>query len=290
MFVVGVAVWAMASAVTVITQDPLLVPTVIVVGSFAIPVAVVVSVLHREDSQVGSGLRPGVMLEAFLGGGTLGLLLSALLETYLLPRTGTNIIVGFVEETSKGLVIVGAALKLRSRDPLDGMVLGAVVGAGFAAFESAGYAFNSYVSSGSRPFLQLLETELNRAFGSPFGHIVWTALLGGALFAAEGGRRFRLTASLIVTFIGVVALHAFWDQAYGWAIVLAQGVTGAGWHPGAFGGASWEITPTHVQLNVFNVLYDSLLVVVAAVGAAWFATCWRRYRRVQQTVVAARAM
>jgi len=64
---------------------------------------------------------------------------------------------------------------------------------------------------------------------APFGHITWTALLGGALFASSRGGRFHLTARLAGTLVGVVALHAVWDQAYGWAVALSKGVTGVGW-------------------------------------------------------------
>src|SRR3954468_10639481 len=130
---VGVGMWSIATAVTAATKDHILVPTVIVAGSFAISLAVVVSLFHRDDQQVGTTLSPGVMLEAFLGAGTFGLVLAALLESYLAPAlTGGVLGVGFVEEMCKGLVIVVVARHMRSREPLDGMVLGAIVGAGFA--------------------------------------------------------------------------------------------------------------------------------------------------------------
>lgn len=60
------------------------------------------------------------------------------------------------------------------------------------------------------------EIEASRAVLAPFGHITWTALLGGALFAGSGSGRFHLTLRLGLTFAGIVALHAVWDQSYGW--------------------------------------------------------------------------
>ena len=49
---------------------------------------------------------------------------------------------------------------------------------------------------------------------APFGHITWTALIGGALFASSRGGRFHVTRGLVLTILGVVALHALWDQSY----------------------------------------------------------------------------
>jgi RsiW-degrading membrane proteinase PrsW (M82 family) len=283
-FLIGVAVWSVASAVTAATKDHLLVPTVIVSGSFAIPLAVVVSLIHRRDVQVGTTLSPIVMLEGFLGAGTLGLLLAALLESVVLPFTsGTSIVVGLIEEACKGLVIVLVARQVRSRAPLDGMVLGAIVGAGFACFETAGYAFNSYVTNMNHArFLSLVETELDRALIAPVGHMIWSSILGGVLFAVAVGRpRYRLTAPVWGTFLGVAALHALWDQADGWAIIMTRGFTGAGWHLAWPDAVAWTTSPTHGQVNLFNILCDGLLLVVGLVGTLWFTRRWRRYRRAE---------
>ena len=207
----GLAAWAVATAITARTNDSILVPTVILTGTFVIPIAIVVSLFHWEEALVRSALSPRVMLEGFLGGGTFGVLLSALLEGYLMPsRSGTYIVVGLIEEACKGLLIVLVGRRLRSRAPLDGMLVGAIVGAGFGAFESAGYAFTSYVKYGAtHPFVRLLQTEYNRALVPPFGHIAWSSILGGALFAAASARGpFRVTPRLCGAFVGVVALHA----------------------------------------------------------------------------------
>ena len=119
------------------------------------------------------------------------------------------------------------AHQVHHREPRDGMVLGAVVGAGFAAFESAGYALQALLDNlDKQPVVAILEIEAFRAVLAPFGHITWTALIGGALFASSRGGRFRLTARLVPTIVGVVALHALWDQSYGWAVMLTQGRVG----------------------------------------------------------------
>ena len=127
--------------------------------------------------------------------------------------------VGFVEETAKLLVLLAVAHQVHVRRPRDGMVLGATVGAGFAAFESAGYALRAVIGhADDNPVLSVVQTEAACAMVSPFMHITWTALVGGAVFAAAATSptgSFRVTARVVWTFIGVVALHAIWDQSHG---------------------------------------------------------------------------
>ena len=73
----------------------------------------------------------------------------------------------------------------------DGMVLAAAVGFGFAALESAAYAFTALFASRGLSLLSLVETEALRGMLAPFGHGLWTAILGGALFATAAGSRGR---------------------------------------------------------------------------------------------------
>jgi hypothetical protein len=71
-------------------------------------------------------------------------------------------------------------------------VLGAAVGFGFAALESSGYALNALIVREGRTVVfslgGLVTTELLRGILAPVGHGLWTALLGGVLFAASRER------------------------------------------------------------------------------------------------------
>src|SRR3954469_25200341 len=224
----GVTTWLIAAVVTEITDDTILVPTVIIAGSFLIPVTMAAFALSRRRDGY---LTTEEVVLGFLLAGTIGLVGTALIETYLLPAArGTFIAIGTIEELGKGAVLLIVAHQVHHRAPRDGMVLGAVVGAGFAAFESAGYALQTMLDHiGDHAIRNILETEATRALLAPFGHITWTALLGGALFASWRDGRPRLTAQLVRTAAGVILLHGLWDQAYGTSITLAEGVTGAGW-------------------------------------------------------------
>jgi RsiW-degrading membrane proteinase PrsW (M82 family) len=279
----GAVVWLLAIGITALTRDTILVPTVILVGSFLVPVTVVAFGLTRSRE---GHLTAEALLLGFLGGGTLGVLFSALTETYLLPSAyGTLASVGVIEEGTKGLVLVAVARLVSVRGPRDGIVLGATVGAGFASFESAGYALSAVVGhADDHPILRIVESELNRAVLAPFGHITWTALLGGALFAAaRAGGPLRLGAGVVVTFAGVAALHGAWDASYGWAIMLTQGLEGDGWSLGWPNTEAWVGAPTGHTLFVFQVVYGALLVVNSLIGATWLVRRWRRYGRARDS-------
>lgn len=272
----GALVWAVAVAITAATRDPILAPTVILVGSFLVPVTMVAFALSR------GGVRPlegEAVVLGFVVAGSLGVVLSALVETYALPSSyGAFLGVGLIEELTKGAVVVAVALLVvRSRDPRHGMILGATVGAGFAAFESAGYALTAVIGhSDDHPVRRIVETEAFRAMLAPFGHITWTALLGGALFAAASSSgAFRARPAVIATLIGVVGLHAAWDGSYGGAIMLTNGLTGAGWSLGWPNTQAWIGEPTGATLAVFQAVYDVLVGLCAALGAAWVVHRWR---------------
>ena len=272
----GTVIWLLAALVTGITQDDILAPTVILVGSFLVPVTVVAFVLSLRPE--GYLTTPEIVF-GFLAAGTVAVVTTALAETYLLPEAaGTFIGVGVIEETGKGLVLLAVAHTVHHREPRDGMLLGAVVGAGFASFESAGYALHAMLEHlDEHTIANILETEAFRAVLAPFGHITWTALVGGALFASSRGGRFHVTGRLAGTVAGVMALHALWDQSYGWAIMLARGVTGGGWHVAWPNAQAWITLPSPEALVWFNVFSNGLLAVIALIGLAWVVTAWRGY-------------
>lgn len=275
----GVVIWAIAAVVTEVTEDNILVPTVIIVGSFLVPVTMAAFALSRRR---GGYLTVGEVVLGFLLAGTLGVVGTALLETYLLPAaSGTFIAVGWIEELGKGAVLLLVAHQVHHREPRDGMVLGAVVGAGFAAFESAGYALQALLDNlNDQSVIAILELEASRAVLAPFGHITWTALIGGALFASSRGGRFHLTRGLVLTILGVITLHALWDQTTGWAVMLTKGlVSNEGWDLLWPNAELWVIAPTGSELTWFNAFYCVLLGIWGLIGATWVVLAWRRYTR-----------
>lgn len=279
--VVGGLVWILTAVVAGLTDVEHLVANVVLLGSFLVPVALVLFALSRTSE---GHLTAEAVILAFLAGGTLGTVFAALTEVYFLPTAaGTFVGVAVFEETAKALVVVAAGTMVKERRGRDGMILGATVGAGFAAFETAGYALQTFVEHlDDHAVLDIVSTEAQRGVLAPFGHITWTALVGGAIFAAWRGARFGPIAPVAWTFAGVVALHAAWDATYGWAILIAKGLAGDGWHAEWPATESWIGSPTGSELTTFNLAYDVLIGLNALIGAVWLIRRWRRYREAAQ--------
>ncbi|WP_309129653.1 PrsW family intramembrane metalloprotease [Microbacterium sp.] len=117
-----------------------------------------------------------------------------------------------VEEITKGLgVFLVFVIGRRAFDgPVDGVVYGALVGAGFAFTENIQYFGISLIEGGA---LQLTVTFVLRGLVSPFAHAMFTALTGFAMGLAA--RRGSGAAGVIGTgalgLLGAIALHAFWN-------------------------------------------------------------------------------
>jgi RsiW-degrading membrane proteinase PrsW (M82 family) len=273
----GSVIWVVCALVTALTHNAILVPTVILVGSFFAPVSVVTFALGRLE---GGRLSAEVVFVAFLIGGTLGLVAAGLLETWLLPAGfGLWLMVGVIEELCKGVVVVVVGRAVLPRRGRDGIVLGAIVGAGFAAFESAGYALSTLLKhTGDHPIADVMSTEMTRAVYSPFAHITWTALLGGALFVTSRGPRFDLRAAAVVgTVLGTIALHAAWDASTGVAILLTEGVLEGDWSVTWPSLEQWVGEPSNRELVVWSIFYDSMLILNGFIGVSWLVRRWRRY-------------
>lgn len=117
-----------------------------------------------------------------------------------------------VEEVAKGLgVLLIFAVARRAFDgPIDGIVYGGLVGAGFAFTENIQYFAISYIEGG---VAEVSATFFVRGILSPFAHVMFTAVTGLALgFAARRGMRTgRAVGPWVLGLIGAIALHAFWN-------------------------------------------------------------------------------
>ena len=273
-FLGGLGLWLAAVAVTFLTGNPNLVPTVILLGSFLVPVTFVAYAFeHRASDR----LTEHTIFVGFVYGGVLGVLGASLLEV---PIAGsgsplTFVGVGLIEELCKLAALWWIARRLGTYQVRDGIVLGAAVGFGFAAFETAGYAFNALFTIHGLSLAGLVETEVLRGILTPVGHGLWTGILGGVLFHTARGGRLRLTGSLVGWYLVVSALHAFWDAARGIAALLVLVLTsGSQSDAMALGRVA---APTSQQVHLFTTLTWTFLAVDAIVGLAllWV---WARRR------------
>ncbi|HVH64638.1 MAG TPA: PrsW family glutamic-type intramembrane protease [Candidatus Acidoferrum sp.] len=234
-FLIGLLLWLATIGVANLTGNLIILPTIVLLGSFLVPVTAVVWYLDHDPSPE---LSPRRIVSAFLVAGVVGVLGASLLEYYLLTVGLLAVIeVGLIEELVKAVLIVFVAWGIRRFHIRDGMVLGATVGFGFAALESSGYALVSlFVVHGHRLFLSLdsvVVTELIRGVLSPFGHGMWSAIVGGAIFAAAR-RHNRLSFSwgILSAFLLAAVLHTIFDSlngVVGYVVISAVGIVPLVW-------------------------------------------------------------
>lgn len=206
---VGLGLWLASVGTTVATLNANLIPTLILLGSFLVPFCVVLFVAERVDGT----LHTSQLMLGFFVAGVLGVLGASLLESGLTSNVTLFVGVGLIEELVKILLVAAIGWRVQPRTARTGALLGASVGAGFAAFESAGYAFNAAITRQGIDLGSLLQSEVIRSLLAPVGHVLWTSILGAVLFAWTGrGIKSKEVWHVVVAFIGVALLHALWDS------------------------------------------------------------------------------
>jgi RsiW-degrading membrane proteinase PrsW (M82 family) len=281
-FLTGLLLWLLTVAVTFATSNPNLIPTLVLLGSFLVPVSFVVWAFGRRHS---GEVTSELLFTTFITGGVLGVLAASLLETYLLhPSPALFFGVGLIEEAAKLAVLAFLTRRLHHKYAFDGLILGASVGFGFAAFESAGYAFTALFTEQGLSLMQLVQTELLRGLLAPVGHGLWTAILGGVLFSASGREHFAFTRRLLLTYLGVSVLHALWDGMQNIALVLTLVLTGTPYQFQLLE-RGYQTQPTGTQADLFTVLSWGGLIVVSIVGIVWLLAVRRRADKEAHTVL-----
>ncbi|MEI6623982.1 MAG: PrsW family intramembrane metalloprotease [Actinomycetes bacterium] len=283
----GLATWILSVLTYWATKDGTIVPSIIFAGSFLIPITFVVWAVEREQY---SGANPAgepsaltvpLLATAMVGAGLFAVIVCALIESLLLPGHPIAYYPGVavIEETVKLLMVFLLARHLRSYYRRDGMVLGAAVGFGFAAFESSGYAFNAMIASSNNDIFPLLQDQMVRGLLAPVGHGLWTALAGGALFAAARNGRMRLAPSVVGWWLVAVLLHLLWDVSASLAVALTFLSTGDPIDSSAV--LVGHLTdPTQAQVRFDVVYYWLLYCTCAVIGIVLVQRMWHRGRAV----------
>jgi protease PrsW len=273
LFLTGLVLWVLTVIVTFATGNPNLIPTLVLLGSFLVPVTFMVWAFERRDT---GELSAGLVFSTFITGGVLGVLAASILESYLLhPSPWLFLGVGLIEEAVKLLALMLLTRRLRTRSMRDGMILGAAVGFGFAAFESAGYAFTALFTVDGLSLMQVVQTELLRGLFAPVGHGLWTAILGGVLFSSSGRAHFAFTRRLLLSYLGVAVLHALWDSMHSIALLLTLVLTGTPYQFQLLQ-RGYEPEPTGTQAGLFTFFSWAGLIVVSLIGVTWLLSVRRR--------------
>lgn len=274
---IGLVLWVLCIVIMLTTNNINFVPTVILLGSFLVPVAALV---FDFDHRASANLSAETVISAFILGGLLGVLAAGTLEAWLVrPGVWEYLEVGLIEEFAKLAALVVIARRLTRYTMRDGIVLGAAVGFGFAALESSGYAFNAMLTNSGLSVSDLVMTEVMRGVLAPVGHGLWTAILGAVLFgAASALGRLRLTAGVAGAYVLVSVLHGLWDSMSTLALLVTLLVTATPTQAAATA-AGRSVRPTAGQAQIFEISYWSGEAVVSLIGLAVLAWLWHRAGR-----------
>ncbi|MEU0463625.1 MULTISPECIES: PrsW family intramembrane metalloprotease [Amycolatopsis] len=208
--VVGLGLFELVRRVLLDTENPNLVPSLILLGAVVGPATFVTFVWGRRLS---FGVDPVLVGLVAIVGGVVGVVTAGALEYDVLKDLGPFQMagVGVIEETAKLIAPAVVLVVVRDRRAATGLLLGVASGAGFAALETMGYALVAFLKSQGE-ISAVDQTLLIRGVLSPATHMAWTGLTAAALWAAVRHRgRSRWMGRFAVTFVVAVALHAAWD-------------------------------------------------------------------------------
>ncbi len=193
-------------------ENPNLIPGLILSGSFAVPLA---TLFLFFELNVRRNVPIWQVLRLVLFGGILSLFVALILfeNTDFLERSMGASVAAIVEEPAKlAALLLLMKGKRKFSYILNGLLLGAAVGCGFAAFESAGYALRF----GLLDIKEMINVIQLRGLLSPFAHIVWTAVAGAAMWRVKRGGNFSFNLckqkEFYMPFAIVVACHAIWNS------------------------------------------------------------------------------
>jgi len=125
-------------------QNPNVLPGLMVTGSFVVPAATLIFFIEMNARRNVSLYQ---VVRLVFAGGVISLALSLMIfriSDFLPAEWLGASVAGPIEETGKMLALLLVVFKSKYRYTLNGLLFGAAVGTGFAAFESAGYAFRAF--------------------------------------------------------------------------------------------------------------------------------------------------
>lgn len=192
-------------------------PNMIIIAAFAVPVAVLIFFF---EINLFRNIPFHKVLKYFIIGGGASLLVAILYFSipYLEQKTAVldfegAFFVSLIEETAK--VVIVSFFLFRNRKCkyiLNGLLVGAAVGAGFGAFETAGYILRYGIQNGLESMMYVMKM---RALLAPGMHVAWATIEGAALMYVKGfekldKKHLNDKRFLLVCLIPVV-LHWAWD-------------------------------------------------------------------------------
>lgn len=218
----------------------LCVPGLMFVSSMVGPVSAAVFFFETNSPR---NISIFYVVKAFVIGGLMSLIVTLAIGNYVYQDF--NLIgafgIGFVEELGKAIIVAIFINRInmngRKHYILNGLLIGAAVGAGFAVFETAGYVFITFLNSVqldigwfsssldySQSMQNMMAVIILRGILSVGGHVIWAAISGAALCVASSGESITVRSFTSLPFIGAfivpITLHALWDWQIGGSLKL----------------------------------------------------------------------
>ena len=225
----------------------IVIPGLLFVGAFAVPFACLIFFWEMNAPQNVSLYQTVKLL---FTGGILSILISLLFfsnVSFLSSWLGASS-AGIIEESGKLLTVL-ALMRNKRQYPwiLNGLLFGAAVGTGFAAFESAGYAFVALLDNNS--VSAALSSIILRGILSPFSHVIWTAITAAAVWRLKRFDAFRWELlrepAFIRLFVVVMLMHMFWNADFD--LPLLPSIFGISFKHVLLGSLAWIIVLSLIQ-------------------------------------------
>lgn len=198
-------------------------PGLMVIGAFMVPVAIMVFFFELNTPK---NISFFAIIKYFLVGGVASIALTLLLNDFFSMELNEWLgatLTGIIEEVAKLAIVALIIWKNKNaKYAINGMLIGAAIGAGFAAFESAGFAFNIFLGNLlgtlniTASYNEMMDNIILRAILSPGGHVIWAAMGGYAIMLVKGNKELSMSflnqKAFWKLFWIPIFLHAVWDM------------------------------------------------------------------------------
>ncbi len=227
-FIILLAVFAVFEICLLSFNNSNMMPGVMLIGSLIMPFTLLTLYFELNVYRDISFFK---VMGIFLLGGAISLLFTLFL--YNVVPVGSDYtflnasLISVIEELGKAAIVIVLLIKSKNVTPLKGLLIGGAIGAGFAVFESAGYAFNAFLDAhDSNVYIDMANANLPwyyqydyvdsigqmnlniflRSILSFGGHTAWAAIEGAAF-----GYKKKINFTFIKYFGICFILHALWD-------------------------------------------------------------------------------
>lgn len=195
------------------TGNTNILPGLIFISQFAIPLSVLLFFMEMNTPRNVSIFT--VMIGLFAGA-FLSFLVTMIINgqfNYLSVLGSSS--AGITEETAKIITAILIFGRIKSFKWIhNGLLIGATVGCGFTAFESAGYVLTYYLENKN----MLTEMIVMRSSHAPLTHIIWTANAAAALWWVKGDKNFNIgmlfDKRFLRIFLTSMIIHMTWNAPF----------------------------------------------------------------------------